>query len=224
MVLIIAPASLHSIEYHATGITIKIASNELPEAVKQRMAKLLQQYLASATGDPPLFTWPRCMQCSARPILPCLPCLCPLEMEATSSSALGAGTTQANLVAQVFRHAQASFLELVTSVPELLEAYESVDEHGASLRRVMINDPDSQILLTDSLSARIGSQAAASSSAGIEQAASQQTMPQSSTLADTAHADIANAAWQAEICYLERKYRTALKVALVSDQKGKHPV
>lgn len=44
-----------------------------------------------------------------------------------------------------FRAAQLDFLPLVTSLPELVESYESVDANGASVRRYMINDPASHL-------------------------------------------------------------------------------
>ena len=44
-----------------------------------------------------------------------------------------------------FKYAESNFLALVTSVPELVEKYETVDGNGASVRRYMINDPDSHL-------------------------------------------------------------------------------
>lgn len=44
-----------------------------------------------------------------------------------------------------FEYASSHFLELITSIPLLVEAYEGVDANGASARRYMINDPKSRI-------------------------------------------------------------------------------
>ena len=44
-----------------------------------------------------------------------------------------------------FEQAQSHFLDLITSIPELVESYEVVDANGASARRYMINDPQSHL-------------------------------------------------------------------------------
>lgn len=45
----------------------------------------------------------------------------------------------------MFQHAVQDFAGLVSSLPELVEPYESVDSNGASIRRYMINDPASHL-------------------------------------------------------------------------------
>ena len=48
-------------------------------------------------------------------------------------------------IAVYFNYASSHFLELVNGIPELIEAYESVDSNGASARRYMVNDPKSHL-------------------------------------------------------------------------------
>ena len=128
------------------------------------------------------------------------------------------GTGSSGLqLASIFRDAQTEFLALVTSLPELVEAYESVDTAGASARRYMINDPDS----------RLESQPAATAHPAPAPAA---PAPAQGSSGETAVAT--ENAWlppelEAEIAYLQRRYRSAFLVTSTSGttrrDKCRHP-
>lgn len=51
----------------------------------------------------------------------------------------------------IFRHLQQSFVPLITSMPELLEPYQSVNSDGATVRRYAIINPDNQVQINTHL-------------------------------------------------------------------------
>ena len=107
-------------------------------------------------------------------------------------------------LASIFRDAQAEFLALVTSLPELVEAYESVDAAGASVRRYMINDPDSRL---------------ESQPASVPAATSPAPTPAQGSSSETAVAtEIVRLPpeLEAEVAYLQRRYRSAFLVTSTS--------
>ena len=138
----------------------------------------------------------------------------------SSTADWGTGSSVLQL-ASIFRDAQAEFLALVTSLPELVEAYESVDMAGASVRRYMINDPDSRL---ESQPASAPAATAHPAPAPAAPAPAQGSSGETAVAIETARLppDL-----EAEVAYLQRRYRSAFMVTSTSGtprrDEGRHP-
>lgn len=102
-------------------------------------------------------------------------------------------------LASIFDYAASQFVTLITSVPELLERYEGVDEAGATVRRVAIINEDAQV----SVDASVRSQQPQPQSQRTECNASTRSPPR----------DIAAALQpaQRELTWLQRRYGSAFR-------------
>lgn len=132
---------------------------------------------------------------------------------------LHAGGT--NVFTKLFEYAQSHFLELITSVPTLIESYEVVDANGASARRYMINDPQSH------LETEARPESLQASEANREQNSAQQNQDGSTSYAKglsgeagrEGDQDAEQSATQRDLAYMQRRYRS--KFASTSSATGK---
>ena len=86
-----------------------------------------------------------------------------------------AGRADALHLSAVFEHLQQNFVPLITSIPELLEPYQSVNADGATIRRYAIVNPDTQVQVDAHVAATAPPQLASHT-----QLASQQKQPPAS--------------------------------------------
>lgn len=142
------------------------------------------------------------------------PCMSPpmnslLKLMIWNSRATGTADLKLSFL---LTYSQAHFKDLVTCRPELIESYESVDGNGASVRRYMLNDPDSHIEVANQNHVQIGEDTGRSSIKEDQELASIDGNPQLHPLME------GNRHIEAEVIYLKRRFRSAFIPASPSSQ------
>jgi len=115
----------------------------------------------------------------------------------------------------VYQHAEQNFVALLTSLPNLVESYESVDSNGASVRRYMINDPSSHLEVTTDPQARSFTQQHQEDEPGRDSKAGRRGTPAEG--GSPSAPSIPLTALDRDLAYLQRRYRSAFLVASSSE-------
>lgn len=125
-----------------------------------------------------------------------------------------------------FAYPQTHFLSLITSMPELVERYEAVDANGASVRRYMINDPQSHMEMASNQ--RDHSAQAEQTPEETKDALAASDRPERSGFGGPEHAregqkdhgsEKDGSAWR-DIAYMERRYRSRFTSTSSSSSHG----
>lgn len=119
-----------------------------------------------------------------------------------------------------FEHAQSQFQTLVTLMPELVERYEAVDEGGASVRRYMINDPESHIETVPAVTGRLNREGPLPDAGVHLQDGSDAPDGSLSKSSRPEARDLAEAMARKDAAYMERRYRSNFALASTSSSKG----
>jgi hypothetical protein len=112
----------------------------------------------------------------------------------------------------VYQYAERNFVALLTSLPELVESYESVDSHGASVRRYMINDPGSHMEVATDPQFQLRTQPHQENKVGRNSEAARWESPR-----EGGSPSIPLAALERDLVYLQRRYRSAFLVTSSSE-------
>ena len=119
---------------------------------------------------------------------------------------------------QVLRYAESHFQELITSRPDLVESYESVDSNGASVRRYMLIDPQSHIEAAPEVLGRLKASNTRPAE-NIEKTAVTARHPTENVETKDVHHPllVSNERVAMEVAYMQRRFRSALILASTSD-------
>ena len=132
------------------------------------------------------------------------------------------GTTSDLNLAYILQDLQQHFVTLITSLPEFLEPYQSVNADGATLRRFAIVDPDNQVQIDSHV--KSGSQASHPPAKANQHHSSQPTraLPARPSISNktssrqpagsTAPSNATHAGIQSALTYMQRRYGSGLTI------------